>query len=302
MKILKYILLVSGILFFSCGEGVVEIGPDDYEPKIVIEAFLFPGRPVSNIRIARNMPLNTQLTYDALMISDADVMITDLDDEKAYSLVFNSVHFYYELQGSTFVPKYGKSYKLDVRAQIDGKNLHASSETTVPDFGFQLIEDECTDSLTYYSEDSEGVLLKPQIVFERSDGTDFYAFSIVSVQASLDNFIYPPRNAYLPSDFDKEFLEENFTEMVYSNDELFNSPPGNDRSIVDLEWYHFMFFGFYRVTVYAGDKNFKDFYFTKNSVMEPDGNLHDPVFHIDGDGIGVFGSAIVDTKMIKILE
>ena len=37
-------------------------------------------------------------------------------------------------------------------------------------------------------------------------------------------------------------------------------------------------------------------------VQEIDGNFHEPVFHIDGDGIGVFGSAVTDTVYFSVTQ
>jgi hypothetical protein len=54
--------------------------------------------------------------------------------------------------------------------------------------------------------------------------------------------------------------------------------------------------------VYAFDKNYKDFLITHDQVQEIDGNFHEPEFHFEGDGIGVFGSAIADTVQITVLR
>jgi len=37
-------------------------------------------------------------------------------------------------------------------------------------------------------------------------------------------------------------------------------------------------------------------------VQEIDGNLHEPAFHIEGDGIGVFGAAVADTAYFEIVR
>ena len=39
-----------------------------------------------------------------------------------------------------------------------------------------------------------------------------------------------------------------------------------------------------------------------DQVKEIDGNYHEPAFHFEGDGIGVFGSAIADTAYFWILR
>ena len=44
-----------------------------------------------------------------------------------------------------------------------------------------------------------------------------------------------------------------------------------------------------------------DFTFqTYKNVQEFDGNFHEPRINIQGDGIGIFGSAIADTVFLKV--
>ena len=50
------------------------------------------------------------------------------------------------------------------------------------------------------------------------------------------------------------------------------------------------------------DRNFRDFQATHEVTQGADGNHHEPAFHIDEDGIGVFGSAIVDTVYFNVLR
>ena len=39
-----------------------------------------------------------------------------------------------------------------------------------------------------------------------------------------------------------------------------------------------------------------------DEVQEEDGNFHESVFSIEGDGIGYFGSAIPDTVYVEVLR
>ena len=67
-------------------------------------------------------------------------------------------------------------------------------------------------------------------------------------------------------------------------------------------WFDLWFYGSYEVIVYAADKNFIDFLRTFDEVQADDGNFNEPAFNIEGDGIGVFGSAIADTVRIVVLR
>jgi hypothetical protein len=37
-------------------------------------------------------------------------------------------------------------------------------------------------------------------------------------------------------------------------------------------------------------------------AAKPDGNFHEPVFRFVGDGIGFFGSALVDSVTIQVVQ
>ena len=62
------------------------------------------------------------------------------------------------------------------------------------------------------------------------------------------------------------------------------------------------FYGNYRITLYAADKNLRGFSSTHEVLQGADGNFHEGAFYIDGDGIGVFGSALVDSIFIEVLR
>ena len=143
----KYIISLSIlILVFSCGEGVVEVTNESYEPKIAIEGYLVAGQNVDKIRISRNFPVNANLTRMSLIpdVNQTGVTITDLANNSVYNLTFHvapddlleNYYWQYNSPGLTISP--GKSYRLDVTAVIDGQQLQASSVTTVPDSGFSI--------------------------------------------------------------------------------------------------------------------------------------------------------------------
>jgi hypothetical protein len=187
---------------------------------------------------------------------------------------------------------------LDVQATIDGKELSTSSVTKVPFRGFNVIDSLSTDSIYFYQKDNQGKVLKPRIVYQRSVDTDFYAFSIVALDASASTFIYD--HPWVRG-IEEQDVIENLHELRFSRDTIFNTPETPGYTILNIEYFHTLFYGWYRITCYAGDANFKDYFLTHANVMEFDGNLHEPKFHFEGDGIGVFGSAIVETRYIKIL-
>ncbi len=48
------------------------------------------------------------------------------------------------------------------------------------------------------------------------------------------------------------------------------------------------------------DRNSRDFQSTHETLQGIDGNYHEGAFHLDGEGVGVFGSAAVDTAYFEV--
>jgi hypothetical protein len=291
------------VMLIACGKDSVSIN-QEYLKKIVMNAFLYPHQPVDRIRITRNWPLNVTIEYDKVVLSNADVVITDLTDNSniPYTLTFNQDSNYFQYNGNDLIIEYGGRYKLDVSANVDGEELSASSITRIPLAGFKIIDSLSTDSIYFYETGHNGTVKQPVVTFYRSENTEIYVFSVQALDASitLDNFIF--NHPWMPSDPDEEDILENFNAFKYSHEGIFNTPPESGVTEWEVMKYHLWFYGWYRIIVYAGDKNYKDYYLTQADTQEMDGNFHEPVLHIDGDGLGIFGSVIADTLYFKLLE
>lgn len=298
----KFIGILFSIFILSgCGEGKISIGSDTYEPKIVIEGYLIPDQKVERIRISRNFPINSSFDPLDLTLSDATVTITDVETQLSYSLSYNNSYGYYEYNGAGLSIGYEKSYRLDVGAVIDGIQLTANSTTTTPADGFSVVtEQSVLDSMIYRERDALDALKFFKIAFNRSAGTQFYATSLTALDASTESFIYSPTNPF--GDIDTSDVIKNFNDFKYRSDFVINTPAGSGISLLEIQWFHVWFYGNYQLIAYAGDQNYKDFALSHADVKEIDGNYHEPVFHINGDGIGVFGSVIADTVYFKVLR
>lgn len=290
------LVFLSAIYLCSCGEGNVDITQAKYEPKIVIDGYIYPGRKVDDIKITRNFPLNSTIDAAQVVLSSADVTLTELSsDGKSYKLTYDPQRLSFFYNGSDLTVKPGVSYKLDVKATVEGKLLQASSTTTVPLNGFQ-VEQKYLTPMYYREKDASGVLKNFTIRFRPSSNTDFYAISIVPQHADLSSFIYnnayfKPDSSDIKDDFDNYKYQSRWIQNVNAN------APGIEYKI---EWFDTWFYGEYKAIVYAADKNFADFIVTNGSVQEMDGNFHEPKQHVQGDGIGIFGSAIADTVYFSI--
>jgi len=305
-QIIKNLIFISlTFIVFSCGEGVVEVTNESYEPKIAIEGYLIAGQQVDKIRISRNFPVDANLTSTGLSLIPAVpqtiVTITDIAAERTYFLTFHGApnqnldYYYWQYNHSSLQIKPGKSYRLDVTANIDGKDLHASSITTVPDSGFS-IEQTNYSQLPFREKDQNGNLKEFEVTINRSAETTFYLATLQPLNASENNFIYDhPFFNEEPEDLDIEDYD-------YEYGWIQDTPTTPGQSTFTVFWVNLWFYDSYEIVVYATDDNYREFVQTYNDVQEPDGNFHEAKFNIEGDGIGVFGSMIADTAYIDVLR
>lgn len=299
MKLKKYIYIIIAVIsvvLVSCGEGTVEVGPQTYTPKIVMEGYLQPGKDVE-ILLTRNIPLNSQVDPSTVILSGADVTLTDVSENKDYKLTYNSVSGKFGYNGTGLTIGYDKSYKLTINAVIDGKSLTASSVTHVPKEGLKILTDESVlGTMKYREKDDQGNVKSFKVAFNTSVGSTFYAISNTALDASVETFVYG--NPYFEPD--KEDLEKDLADYKYQMDWMQNVNPDGGKREFEIRWLDLWFYSNYRFIVYAGDENFRLFVQTYGNVTEYDGNLHEPRFNITGDGIGIFGSYIADTVYVKV--
>jgi len=296
----KFLILLAliSLAVIGCGEGSVDINEAKYEPKIVMQGFIYPDKKVEGIQITRNFPLNQNVDVTTLFLYNANVTLTNLSTNEIDTLKFNFKNFSFEDDDNNFQITEGLEYKLNVSAVIEGKLLQASSITKVPYKGLKIDENFLGD-MKYREKDAGGNVKSFNISFTPSPQGEFYAFSIIPLDSTIEDYIVD--NAYTDAhhkddykkELDKYRKQMAWMQNVNSNAEKLNFP---------IEWFYIWFYGRYRVIIYAADINYKDFLLTYNQVQEFDGNFHEPKFHIEGDGIGVFASAVVDTTYFEILK
>jgi len=305
MKSIKVLLgfMTLALIIGGCGDATMEPTNESYEPRIVIEGYLHAGKNVDRIYITRNFPVNADLSRLSL-IPDPEkttVEITDMESNHVYELEYiegengDINNYYWTYSGSDFVVQNGRSYRLDVWAVIDNQSLHASSVTAVPEKGFEIVSINQT-SLKYREKDLEGALKHFEVQINRSEGTSFYTAAIEALNPSIESFIYDnPYEDIKPEDVD--LIDDAFTYEV-----IHHAPETNGTSQITFAWNVFKFYDMYRIIIYAGDENYKDYLMTHNNVMEMNGNFHEPKFNIDGDGIGVFASIDADTVYCRVTK
>ncbi len=291
-KIVLLLLLAS--LFSACGEGTVSID-NTFEPRIVVQGYLMPHNK-AEVRLMRNFPVDARVTEESIIITDAEAVLID-ESGSSFDLRYNFQTRRYE--STEIVIDYGKQYTLEVRATVDGKSLFTRSVTTVPEAGFEILEEKSVlDSMFYRQRDASGALMDFKIVFNRSPATDFYACALNALDADTSSFIFD--NPF--NDPDIEDIIEDFEDYKNTFTWIQDQPNVPGESSIDIFSFFTWFYGEYRAIAFAGDRNFRDFLISHGDVQEIDGNFHEPAFHFEGDGIGVFGSAIADTTFFTILR
>jgi hypothetical protein len=294
-------LIITALILMSCGKTSVTIDERTYEPKIVIIGYLYPEHPVSNIQITRNFPVGSTIDKNQVALSEADVNLTDISSNTVYDLTYNPLSLAFDYRGDDLEIEYGKSYQLNVSANFDDVDLQASSTTTVPLRGLEIDRENSTSGDLFYRQTNEaGIIIQPQVAYKQSDNSAFFLLAISALDASIESFIYEN-----PFGFDiKDALEDDAKIENFQYQSRWTRPENQNGglSILEYSWFQMWFYGPYRLVLYAGDENFYHFYATHRSVQSVDGNLHEPLFHIQGDGIGVFGSAVIDTLSLNILK
>jgi hypothetical protein len=287
----------------GCGKATMEPVNESYEPRIVIEGYLHAGKNIERIHITRNFPVNADLSKMSLIPDPEETIVglTDLETSQHYSLEFeyddtNMLEdYYWTYKGSDLVVQNGKTYQLDVQTIIDNKILHASSVTTVPEAGFDIISIN-EKSLKYREKVTDKVIRHFEIEINRSRGTSFYAAAIESVNPSIESFIYDnPYEDIKPGDVD-------LIDDALNYEVIHHAPEINGISQIIVGWHNFKFYDMYRIIIYAADENYKDYLMTYRDVMEMNGNFHEPKFNIEGDGIGIFASFDADTVYCQVTK
>lgn len=295
-------MIVTGSLWiFACGKTSVTIDESTYEPKIVIDAVIYPNKPIENIRIKRNFPVGSTISYDNINLPASKVWITHIDKDTTWELSYNWLRESFSYPDSEVTIEYETEYRLDVEADIDGNLLRASSTTLTPGPGFYILADSSiSGSIRYRQKDANGNLIYPRVVFHQAESAEFYLLSLMAQDASPETFIEDNSFGIKLEDV----LDDGATikDFQYSAMWAKPNPDYKGYGVMEISWRRFWFYGIQRIWLYAGDKNFYHFYRTHQFVQEADGNLHEPIFEIEGDGIGLFGSAVRSVLYFELLQ
>jgi len=306
MRYKLFLLILPALLLSACGKGVVDVTRESYEPKIVVEGLLIAGQPVGKIHLTRNFPVDADLRHTPLIddVEATTAVITEVESGTAHALYFvapqdDGPHvlkdYYWTTGDPGFIIKHGQSYRLDISMPIEGQPLTASAVTHVPGPGLALASLN-TDTLPYRAVDEDNEIRHFKLQIDRVPGIDLYMTTLVCHHAVMDSLIMD--NPY--EEIDADEAEEDMEEYGFEVQWIQNTPQTAGRSPITIYWYQLYFYGDYTLTVHAVDRNYARFIQTFDNVQEMDGNFHEAYIHLDGDGIGYFGSASIVTQEITV--
>ncbi len=289
MKLFKLLILIIILTVLNgCGDPLVDVSDIVYEPKIVVEGFLYPGKTVSDIKISRNFKLNTKVNPDSLILTPS---------KNKVEATINNIPLMFDEKSRTYYTdelaiEYNEVYTLRIKATIDGKAYSAEAATKSPEKGFNVIEKNL--GTKKYRKD------KVEFHFVTSPGVGTYAFSIIADSVKIENFIYG--NSFFPN-IKPENVEKRFNSFLFHFRFINNIESYSGKTYTfELKPFDAWFYSPYRIIAYACNKDYKDYLFTAKNVKEFDGNFHEPKTNFTGDGIGVFASAIRDTVYFTLVK
>ena len=282
----------------ACGQGKVKITNSSYEPRLVIQGLLVAGQPVEQIHVSTNFRLNANLRGTNLLVPGAEVVLIEEGTGERSPLTFEpnlEFHrsFFAYRGGRELVVEPGRTYSLEVRAQVEGHMLWVRATTTVPEQGFG-IAGISHQQVAYRQRDQAGEVIDVEVAVERSPGTTFYLLTAIPLEPSPESFIYD--NPFTDEKADDLDLDD----FDYAWEWIQNTPRGAGQSFMQVFWWDVWFYGRHQIVVYAADANWARFLQTYDEVQEDDGNFHAPLFDFEGEGIGYFGSALADTVYLDI--
>lgn len=230
---------------------------------VVVEAYLYAGEPVDDIKLMGTLPLDADTSAVPLPINDAEVrLIKDGTEYPLRSVAGDSGYYYYP--DSDLIVEAGDQFRLEI--EYNSRLIYA--ETIVPEkpknvslSSTQLVLPDFSDreSMMEWFESEDRELT---ISWENESSLFFYV--------TLENM-----------DEDPEPVETGFR----GGFPQFISPPINDDQY-PVRAMMFTHYGHYRVRIYRVNQEYVDLYESRNQDSR---DLNEPLTNIH-NGLGVFSA------------
>lgn len=293
------VLFFLPVLFSGC-----ELYPqDDYEPEVVVEAFLVAGAPAGKVYITTTSQAFEKYSFGANKVDNADVELSlltgeqDSAEETVISFRQNSDGIYIPAAAHTVLP--GRTYQL--RISIPDRDLITAFTTVPARFTNRSIT---PDSIVYQSEQRLEVKIPRE---ELADQLQYFIFTTRAEDPVYNNLV-PFYRDLLDLKNEPETLEDDLLRLSVNNSGIISEgnfetdPEGH--LVVRYPWIGIAFFGYNTITAQLMDRNAYDFIRSQSVQLGGSsvtaGEIPNVITHIDG-ALGVFGSFSTDTLRTKVI-
>lgn len=271
IKSFAVITFLTSLWLMSC-EDVPEFEPDDTEP--VVEAFLYAGQPVENIKISQVIPFGE--TNDSSELNGLNVDI--LWNGNTYPLLNDEAgngRYYYPGDDLEIIS--GETYEITF--PFDRATVSSSTTVPEPPSGLALSENSITvpqlidifDIREFAQSEDNNILVE----WDNPDA-EYYYLTIENLESNPE-----------PIDLNDVLADFNFE---------FTSTPNQNDFFTMIPLAHYTQFGTHRIILYKVNPEYALLYETVNQDSR---DLNEPFTNIT-NGVGIFSGFASDTVYLEI--
>ncbi len=271
-------LIMITTVFSSCeDENLNTVAANQF----VVEAFLFAGEPVDDIRIKSTFPL-TEEEDTSIPINDADVQL--FKDGQSYRLIASGSDGYYHYPGDDLV--INTNDVLDLEVSSDGITATATTQVPSPTVGLELSQDSIKVPTIPFLQGRDAIVEAIGNFLRNS-----------SIQATWDN---PESDLYfMVVESVREEIDPIFPQQVIDALEQFRfvSEPTDETELTFLAG-SLVSFGQYSVRVYHINDEYADLY---DNRAQDSRDLNEPPSNIQ-NALGVFSAFNSQTAYFEVVR
>jgi hypothetical protein len=263
------------VLLLVAAIGCDSVGSSESDDLMVVEAFLFAGEPVNNIRVTEAIPLNSLVEGDTLEVPVNDASVRLRRGDEIFALANSGEDGFYQYDGSDLVIGIGETFVLEVERA--GVAVTASTTVPSPPRSVELSNDR--------------IEIIPLVLTGGPPNREALQASIESLRNARISILWANPEGQLHFvvieelfEGDAQFILPDFIRDRVRGFRQVEEPTDEDLHEVDLR--SLETFGDYRAIVYRVNKEYADLY----SGLEQDSrDLNEPPSNIKG-GLGVFSA------------
>ena len=271
-------ILIGFLLLVFFISACEDLPPDIYDPKIYVETYLIVDKPIEQVKIMYTQSVSDTFRYENNFIRNADVSIHYNDKTLNLITDANGINgYYYPDTNIKVLP--ATEYKLEVR--LKNGSLITAKTFTPNRFNWIVAPPQ----EYYYPKDTVNLSDgkdTAKISWEKNAFAIYYLIRVACLDTvNYGKYISPPtadsnRRVYKPYGNPKK--------PSYKRTQIWGFLPANETPVV---WTFFKWYGKQRISILTPDFNM-----LKWSLQYFQTGQYDPLLgNIEGDGIGIFGSA-----------